>query len=328
CSNSTRIGATFNNTGELQVNQGNLELDSGGNSNGSFRVGAGNYLEFGGAHRLENSSSVTGAGNIQFSSDTSNIAGTYNITGLTEINSGGATFGGNSTVTNLKIQRGTTTFNNNQTMTNLELAGGTLTGTGDITIDTFNWSGGTLSGSGTTTVNQELNISGGSNKFIDSRTLTNKGTGIWKSTGPVLGSNGAVFNNSGSLDIQSDADWVRNSGDSPTFNNSGTLVKSGGSTEGSNSTRIGATFNNTGELQVNQGNLELDSGGNSNGNFSVGAGNSLEFGGTHALLSGYAVSGDGTVILSRSDILDVSSDGGVNFDPGTFDNKGGTFKTS
>ncbi|WP_293138047.1 hypothetical protein [Okeania sp. SIO3I5] len=320
------IEGKFNNAGNLQINKGSFQLYGDSNNTGDFSVASDSLLQFSnGIHQLETNSSIAGAGNVKFNADTNNIAGTYNITGSTEISKGTTKFNSNSTIPILNLTGGTVTFNNNSTISQLNQSRGTLTGDGSLTIETFNWSGGTLSGSGSTTVNNQLDLSGSSTKYLNSRTFTNNGTGIWTDTGGIYASNAAVFNNIGSLDIQSDVDFEWSSGEQPILENSGTLIKSGGSTEGNGSSFIEGKFNNTGDLQINKGSFRLYGGGNSSGNFNVNIGNSLEFsGGIHTLLTGYTVSGDGIVILS-DDTLDVSSDGGASFNPGNFDNIGGTF---
>ncbi|MBI4517937.1 MAG: hypothetical protein HY699_19195, partial [Deltaproteobacteria bacterium] len=87
-------------------------------------------------------------------------------------------------------------------VTGFTLNGGTLTGSGALTVSgTMDWAGGVMSGTGTTSVSASgtLAISGGDNKFLDVRTLTNAGSATWSGTGDLYGSSGAVFANTGTF---------------------------------------------------------------------------------------------------------------------------------
>src|SRR2546425_5656943 len=56
-------GVAFNNSGAVQVQSGNLAVNGGGTSSGSFSVAAGSFLQLIG-HTLTSASSVTGAGQV------------------------------------------------------------------------------------------------------------------------------------------------------------------------------------------------------------------------------------------------------------------------
>ncbi|MGB7443346.1 MAG: putative Ig domain-containing protein, partial [Coleofasciculaceae cyanobacterium] len=115
--------------------------------------------------------------------------------------------------------------------------------------------GGTQSGSGTTVITDTLNITGDSRRDLNTRNLETNGTTLWTGTGRLHLSNAASWTNRGTVDLQSDADWVDWLGAIANFNNQGTLIKSVGSNE--DASEIGAAFNNTGTVEVQQGNLSL-----------------------------------------------------------------------
>jgi hypothetical protein len=275
---SSDISAIFNNTGTVNLQQGTLALSGGGNSSGTFAVQNGSTLHFsGGNHTLSNSSVLTGAGKVRFGSGTTAISGAYNITGATEITGGTANFISSATVPNLEL-----------------VSGGTLTGTGTLTANNFLWSGGTHSGSGSTLVNGTLQLSGSNTKVWDRRTLQTSGSTIWSGSGYLFGYNGATWNNTatGTIDLQSDADFYHQSGTTSIFNNAGTLTKSVGSS--ADSSDISAIFNNTGTVNLQQGTLSFANG------YTQTAGSTLLSGGrltsnTAIALQGGSLSGFGTI---------------------------------
>ncbi|MBE9160631.1 putative Ig domain-containing protein [Nodosilinea sp. LEGE 06152] len=245
---SSVISALFNNSGTVEVQQGVLSLQGGGSSTGNFSIQSGGSLEFsGGTHTLGNSSSIDGAGKVRFSNgSTTEVGGAYNLTGTTEITGGIANFGSSKAIST----------------TNFALSYGDLSGSDTVTTTNMVWSGGTQSGSGKTIVTASLQINDDNYyKNLDGRTLETRGNTTW--TGNTLylyGSNGATWNNaaSGSINLQSDADFYGDS--STTFNNAGTLTKSLGVSDGTDSSVISALFNNSGTVKIQQGALTFTSG--------------------------------------------------------------------
>ena len=256
---TTTFEPVFNNTGVVQVQSGTLDLTGGGTSSGSFDAASGTTLDFGGGtHTLNTGATFTGAGSS-------------------------------------RVVGGTATVNGAATAANFAQTGGTLNGGNTLTVSgTFNWTGGTMSGSGTTSIASggTLTFSGGSTKTLSGRTIDNAGTAILKDAGEFDLRDGAVFINQagGVFDAQSDAFIDHGFGTVPTFNNSGTFKKSGGT----GTTTLEPVFNNTGVVQVQSGTLDLTGGGTSSGSFDAASGTTLDFGsGTHTLNTGATFTGAG-----------------------------------
>lgn len=135
-----------------------------------------------------------------------------------------------------------------------------------------------------------MNISGSANKgILDNRVVNNNGSATWSGTGLFFNGGGAVFNNNGIFNAQSDTGWFGG-----IFNNVGTFIKTGSTT--TSETTIGSVFNNSGTVEIRSGRLDLEGGGNHTGSFSVASGSVLRFdGGTHNLQSGSSVTGTGEV---------------------------------
>ena len=80
------------------------------------------------------------------------------------------------------------------------------------------------------------------------------------------------------------------------FNNAGTFTKLGsGYAQFSYNNGNGMVFNNTGTVDVQEGDLHLDSGGTHTGDFSIAAGSTLWLGGTHSFAATSDITGAGTV---------------------------------
>ncbi|WP_206751552.1 beta strand repeat-containing protein [Trichormus variabilis] len=92
---------------------------------------------------------------------------------------------------------------------------------------------------------------------LDGTTLETKGATVWTGNGAFYAYNGAIWNNTstGTIDLQGDADFYQNGGTLPTFNNAGTLIKSNGSTTGSDNSYVSSIFNNTGTVDIKKGTL-------------------------------------------------------------------------
>ena len=185
------------------------------------------------------------------------------------------------------------------------LAGGSVGGAGMLTVSgPMSWTEGGMNGSGTSVLNGITTISGGGEKDLSSRTLTNNGTINWAS-GDLRVYSGTIINNSvtGVIDIQSDADIVHvGGGVLGDLNNVGLLKKSGGSEP--NATNINMNVDNTGidpnGIEVLSGRLSLAGGGLSWGHFETqGPGEVLEFsGGTHVLTKSAPLDGLGEIRFS------------------------------
>ncbi|MBV9468319.1 MAG: hypothetical protein JOZ57_03680, partial [Abitibacteriaceae bacterium] len=188
---------SINLSGFVQVQQGTIRLQGGGQSYGRFDVPAGSQLQF--------------TSDYFFAKDIAVITGTGHICVL-----------GN-----------TTSINTNVNAETFSVCNGTLTGDSNITATHFfNWEGGTMSGHGQTTIGHgaTFSIHGTVNHIIIGRTLNNAGIADWIGKSHILANGGVIINNTGTFNTQSGSDGAtldHNEGNDPTFNNSGILNPGG-----------------------------------------------------------------------------------------------------
>ena len=305
------IDTTINNSGSIAANSGILQLYRDGTETGPFTIANGASLEFRpyNTFNLSSSATVTGAAGstVRFAqSGTTTLNGAYNVP-TTEISGSTNNFEAATTLGTLSVSGGTATFDVDTTPATVNLSGGVLQGAGDMTIGTlFNWTGGTLDGPGTTAdtivpAASAFQMTGGTNKFLFHRTLTNNSTTAVNWTGSNLYTGyGAVFNNSAGATINAngDQDLVYYTGAAPQFNNTGTFAKTGGT----DLTEVSVPLDNDASFQVNAGTLYLSGGSGastSDGSFTSAAGKVLQFaGGTSNLGASSSVTGAGTVRFS------------------------------
>jgi len=345
-SNFVGIEANFNNSGSVNVQEGELVLgdyDLGSPSTststgGTFTVASGAELTFNGNHSLDGSSSISGAGRVEF--DNGGIATIncpYNVTGST-------TVGGSQMVVNFNIHPtslgssmvvydGTVNFNAAGTLNVaiVTLSGGTLNLTPDLNVTTYNqpynpmgttltgsgtvtvsglttWSGGSMEGSGVTNANGGLTL-GGNNVHLSTRTLNNAGTATW-TAGDIGLNNGATINNSGTWDVQTDSYLTNLDGSLSIFNNSGVFQK----TAGTGSTMVSIDFDNSGSVDAQVGSLRFgyDLTNNSGGAVEIGKDAALTVEGTlinnGVLTQTLAVDGGGLVEFLHITNSDGDSD--------------------
>ncbi|MEQ2005856.1 MAG: SBBP repeat-containing protein [Limisphaerales bacterium] len=218
----------FNNGATLLVETGILSLNGGGTSAGSFTNLAGATLEFsGGTHTLNQGAAFTGAGTSLID------GGTVNVT------AGATAFA-------------TGTF---------ALATGTLGGTGTFLVTSgsqFNWTGGMMDGTtGITVITNGATLTASSTADKDlRRRLDNHGTVTW-AAGRILGHSTPVINNyTGALFDTGTDSTLFDSGDGTikTFNNAGTVRKSGGT----GTSLWNGVFNQSGTADVQAGTLNPD----------------------------------------------------------------------
>jgi Domain of unknown function DUF11/PKD-like domain len=262
------INAMLTNNGAVNVTAGTLQLAGTGTSTstGAYTAASGTTLIFGGGggtHNLGAGSSVSGAGSLEFSSGTTNVAGTWNVTGPVTTSSGTANFTAPVTAFG-----STTTINSGSTL-NLSTGGtvaltsvtltGTLTGTDNVTVSgTMAWTSGTLSGSGALTVGSgaTLNMTGASSKSLNGRAIANNGTMNWSGAGNINSGGGAVLTNAGTFAITNDASIFHNlGGGAPSLVNQGTLVKSAST----GVTTLFIPLSNSGLADVQSGILRVSS---------------------------------------------------------------------
>lgn len=199
------------------------------------------------------------------------------------------------------IVTGVVTMTANQTIGGFRLSGkfisdATLTVTGRM-----KWFKSTQEGSGSTVISSGavLEIAGNDFKELIGHTIDNKGTVIWKDDGFIkLRNRAKIFNRAGAtFEIQNDEllDFVLpDSGG--TFDNYGTLIKSGGS----GTTSMDALFYSSGSIIVNSGELRLERGSDipSSGTMTTAANGQIEFAKTSFRVDGVSFDGSGLVQIS------------------------------
>ena len=142
--------------------------------------------------------------------------------------------------------------------------------------------------------------------------INNAGTILWRGPGRIDGTSGAVINNSGTFNIDSDSTT-----DGIVVNNSGTMNST--SPSGSGTTNFNDTLNNSGSLNVKSGTLLLSSGGSSsNVTYNVAAGSVLAFtnGGVEQVSGTFTGTGAGTIDFN-SGTMSIAPGGGTLLVPGS-----------
>jgi len=258
-----------NNGGTVQIDEGRVQLVSGGSFSGESVLAAGTLQQTGGAIAIVDETLITGAGILEVAGGSFNVVGDASVDRLT-------------------------------------LSSGQLTGSGALTItDQGLWTGGNMVGSGRTAIAADatLAISGAAIKRL-SRSLENAGATTFDATSLDFGANegaagtinnleGGVFTTVGEADINTF--W---SHASHAFNNAGSFIHAGSGT-----TLIGGVLFNVagGSVQIDDGLVHLISGGSI-------AGESTLTGGTLRLSSGTLTASDGAALLGNG-ILEVTAGG-------------------
>ena len=233
--------APFHNTGTVLVQGGNLYVGNGGTSTGDFSVGGGTRLTFGGTHIL--SGEIVGEGSVAFYGGEALVAGRYDVGEGTDVELATVEFTYPQDTTRVGKTlhvAGKAMFHDTSISTDeLYVSGELSVSSGTVQVNRrLQWQGGTMSGAGETIVATDatLEIHGGK---LAGRTLTNRGEATWNDPVPwqqLLLVGQSTFNNEGSLDIDVPEGGERtlaggDDGDAGlvagTFNNTGTLTKSG-----------------------------------------------------------------------------------------------------
>ena len=231
----TTIDVVFNNTGTLDAQSGTINLTrGGGTSTGNFNAGATEAIQFTiGTHTLGVGATITGSGATKVAGGTLVIDPAATIAA--------ANFG---------------------------ITSGTLSGAGDLNVSgTLTWTGGTMNAAGTTRIlgGGAMNISGSSSKTLRERTISNAGTVTWTG-GQIHTGDAASFFNTGTWDVQTDADLLHTlGGTKPVFDNGGgTFQKITGAT---GDTNVTVFFDNTGgTITITSGTVSFN-GGTAGGGF-------------------------------------------------------------
>ena len=222
-SNAPFASVALNNSGTVNVQSGIFSPNGGGATaleSGEFDVASGAELQLGG------SGDGIGVGDVELNAGTQLLG-----SGLYE------------------LDLGTITVNSDVSVPNLTITGGVLNGPNTLTvINSFNWKGGELDNAGTTAIAQgaTMSLTGSKNLLMrNGHVLTNDGTAIWSATGMLQSDIGAVFDNEGVFNVESNATFA-----SVALNNSGTVNVQSGS----------LAVNAESATQVESGTFQVDSG--------------------------------------------------------------------
>ncbi len=291
------------NTGRVEIQGGQLEFrgvdpGQGGLTNqGVIQVDAGAGLTFRGT--AAPGSSITGAGDVRLS----NVAysGSLDVTGLTTVGNGAATF----TSTDLNFGGGLVI----DTAGQASFLGGPLT-VGDLTVSVFSrlnvgdlsveksldWTFGDISTTGIVSLHGTSVSDGGD---LLAGTLDNIGTLKLGNTGIAAG---ARLRNSASGTVEATGNLA----------NGGAVENAGLFRVVTDESFFNVAFDNSGSFILTQGSVSLFGGGRSTGQFEIASGASLNFWSGHVLESGSSVSGLGRALFGHA-----SGSSGVNVIDGT-----------
>jgi hypothetical protein len=284
-SDISQIDVPLTNTGQIEVQAGNLTTAAAFTLSGSINASGGQMTVAGGGTAVGAFSLIAGTVSIPASSTftfQNGAVGTGN--GLLALSGGSVNIntGDSASVARLIHRRGTVT------------GGGTITVT-----TTYSWTGSpSLGGTGKTIIapGATATVSGTNPKLLG-RTIEVQGTLNYTGSNWQFGVGGfdatLSIMSGGVLNITGDGDLVVFQAGTHTFNNAGTVNRSG-----AGATDVGMTANNNGTINVTAGTLGLDAGGAHTGSFAVNAGATLRFGGIHSLAPASSVSGAGAVEIS------------------------------
>ncbi len=275
-------GIAFNNFGTVNIDSGVLALNGGGDATGGiFNIGLGATLRFNAAYGFGLTTTLAGAGTIDFVAGTQTISGPYNVTGTTSVS--GATV----------------TFSNSVTIPTLSFTGGTINIASGQTFDLtslFNWTIGTLGGGGTFNPEAGLSLNGTGAITLNGATLNNPlgQTATDSGVHTFVLANGAVFNNEGTFLAQNNNGLLFGGGTGTTFNNDGTFTRDTGT--GTYTINGGIAFNNFGTVNIDSGVLALNGGGDATGGiFNIGLGATLRFNAAYGFGLTTTLAGAGTI---------------------------------
>ncbi|AOF82424.1 hypothetical protein BSY238_2488 [Methyloversatilis sp. RAC08] len=339
-------GTTFNNTGRFNFASDGVVSENSGNG-GNFN-NSGTLAKTGGTGTSGFASQVrfnnldggtvdsgTGTGTISLQTQGAH-AGVFNLVGNgVQFNAGahsfanGATITGSANFSGAAISSGNTTFNGP-----VNLSGGTITSTGTLTLDGgLNWNrqatitGGTLNLAAGTTSTFNANTNGG-HLVLSGVTLNNAGTVNYTSDGrQLLINDGTTFNNSGRFNFASDGNVSENAGFGGTFNNSGTVAKTGGT--GSSGFANFARFNNLngGIVDSGTGTILLQTDGSHDGVFDI-AGSNVRFNAsTHTFAAGATIQGIANFAGATINTAGATINGPVNLSGGSINQNSNTTLT-
>jgi hypothetical protein len=321
-SSGTTFLSAFNNSGTVEVQTGTIQLFGGSLESGTFTVDAGATLAFSvGTYALTPSSLVTGAGDVTFNAGVANLSGAYTLTGNTTLNGGTANFIADATLPTLTLLNGTLDGEGTLTVSGLlTWQGGTMSGTGRTEAaggialtDPAAGLAPTLSrvldnqGTATWTSARNFTITAGvwnnlAGSLFDIRndaqvipnvfgvlgTFNNAGT-VRKALSSDVTTLRVVFNNSGTLDLQT-----------------GTVVLSGGGTsDGTFSAAAGATLNFGGGSHLLTANSSVSGAGSV-----VFGGGTTTVSGAYNIPAGTTIAGGTVNFLADTELPNLTLSGG------------------
>ena len=168
---------------------------------------------------------------------------------------------------------------------------------------TTTWTAGIMSGSGSTHANGGLALSSTSPHDLDGRTLRLQSASSWTGTGALRLGLGALVDNQGTWDVQTDSSFASLAGGG-TVTNGGTLRKSAGA----GTHAVGLPFTSTGTVEAQSGTLSFTAG------YTQTAGSTIASGGTLSStipfqIQGGTVGGTGTLIGGVSNTAGTAAPG-------------------
>src|ERR1051326_6105805 len=265
--------------GQVLAQSGTLQLYAVTGSGATFSASSGAILYFysSDTRTFDAASTISGAGNVTFSSGTNTVSGTYNVTGQT-INSATTTIAAPTSTGAITANGGTLTLNGASALSvpTLSMQSGTINGTAPINLTgaSMTWSSGVIGGSGALSIPSGTTVTS-NGVFIDARPVSNAGT-IVLTTGYIYLQNNAVLTNNGTIDYQGDGNiYVNGTVGTTSIVNNGTIQKTSG-TNGSN-LDVPLVAQSGSQLTVQTGPLYLHNVTSSGASFSVSAGATLYF---------------------------------------------------
>ncbi|HEX4824477.1 MAG TPA: hypothetical protein VFV19_09195 [Candidatus Polarisedimenticolaceae bacterium] len=281
---SSIFSVDVTNAGAIQAQSGTVRFSRDLASTGTVSASSGATLEFlTGTHTLNPAPAVPAGATLVADGGTVTFGGAYNPLGTTTVSSNSLTLNGSPNV-----------------LASLSQSGGTLTGPTDLSVSgSWTWSGGALSQTATGTKATALGgIALSGSQSLDGRRLVNPAgqTIAYPTLNSALSlSNGAVLQNDGTFDSQSDntIQWT-GVGTVGTLQNNGTYKKSGGT----GTSQLAVTVTSPGAIQAQTGTVRFQRDFASTGAVSASSGATLEFiTGTHTCTPAPTVAAGATVLI-------------------------------
>ncbi|HEX8071742.1 MAG TPA: FG-GAP-like repeat-containing protein [Pyrinomonadaceae bacterium] len=275
------LNVPFNNTGAVEVQAGELAIQAGGTSSGSFTAAAGTKFTFN-AHAFQSGATVS-APTVQFDGANA-VAATYNVTQLTNVASGTTTFTSNvvGLGTTLDVT-GRADFNSNAVSAQTINLTGQIGGSANVSVPaggTLNFNG-RFDGTGATSVPAGATLNIGGSQPTLSRTLNNAGTANYAPASSLVFSGGTFHNLAGATFNLQNENQIFQSGGTNLFANAGTVVK----TAGTGTLLFNVPATNAGTFEAQAGTIQFGAG------YTQTAGLTLFNGGNFASTAGFTLQG-------------------------------------